>query len=120
MRRDRPFTGRRSRLTLLVAGLLLVAGTSSCGTDGTTVVEASGAPDSRKLVLSIASCNPEAVTTDIEEAGDSVRILVQTEGPDEGPDCGHSMTVTLDEPLGSRDLIDLSTRDTVRVRPPDS
>jgi hypothetical protein len=105
---------------MLVAGLLLVAGTSSCGMDGTAILEASGEPDSRKLILGIASCTAEAVTTDIEEVDESVRILVQTDGGDEGPDCGDLVTVTLDEPLGSRDVVDLSTGDVVQVRSFDS
>lgn len=112
-------SGRSSCAPRLVVWLIPIAVTASCGGSGSRILEMYGEPGSRVLELGIASCTAETISADVEETDESVRILVHTEGGDEGPQCREALDVMLDEPLGSRRVIDRSTGDALDVEPPD-
>jgi hypothetical protein len=73
--------------------------------------------DGRTLSLSIPSCNAEEITAEVEETDTAVTITVSVTNPDDGSECLDSTIIELDEPLGSRTLIDGTTDDEITVRP---
>ena len=105
----------RGRVLSGVAALVLL---TSCGSDGTGIVEAYGSPDSERLELAIDACRAESTSYDAEESDDEVVITITTEGG-EGPECADGLTVELEEPLGDRRLVDGSTGEEVEVLPPE-
>lgn len=117
---DRVASGGNHAVVRLVVWLLPIALIASCGASGTRILEVSGEPGSRSLDLGVASCTAEKLWADVEETGEEVRILVHSEGGDEGPQCRDGLRVTLDEPLGSRRVVDRSTGDALDVKSPDS
>jgi hypothetical protein len=62
--------------------------------------------DGRTLSLSIPSCNAEEITAEVDETDTAVTITVSATNPDDGSECLDSTIIELDEPLGSRTLID--------------
>ena len=103
----------------LVAVVVCVA-TAGCGggTRDAAVVEASIDKDGRTLYVGLASCNGELAYS-VDETGADVRLAVQTTDEPEGDACMDGITVTLQEELGSRRLIDGTTDEPVEVGPPE-
>lgn len=97
--------------------VVLACGVASCSSGGTEIVAAYGLPDSTRVELSVDSCRATAITVDVEETAEEVRILVATEDGDDGPECLDSAMAELDEPLGDRRVIDVTTGEEVEVSP---
>lgn len=66
------------------------------------------------LALGVGSCNGNPTVTEFEEADNEVRVAVVATTYSEGPECGDVVNVELDEPLGDRVVVDLTTGQTVR------
>lgn len=108
---------RRRAVGIALGATLLPVLLSACGSGGTRIIEAYGAPDSTRLELAIDACGAESTSVDLEEGDDEVVLTVTTEGG-EGPECTDALVVDLDEPLGGRRLVDGSTGDALDVLPP--
>jgi len=104
-----------------VVGVLVVAlSLGACSGGSPTVSEVFGAPGSDQLEVSVDTCNASPEVS-AEESGAEVRLIVD-EGEasgDGGDDCRDSVMVTLEEPLGQREVVDGATGDPVVVQPAD-
>jgi hypothetical protein len=102
------------------AGVLVaVALTASCGSEGTRIIAAYGEPDGHELELTIDSCNARIVSTDVEEIDEAIKILVVTDETETRDECANPAWITLEDPVGSREVIDRSTGERVAVERPD-
>ncbi|GEN81512.1 hypothetical protein [Actinotalea fermentans] len=75
--------------------------------------------DGPGLQLTVGSCNGDPEVTVLEQTDTEVRIEVTSTTPAPGwpgADCLDGLELTLDAPLGSRTLIDVTTGDVVGVR----
>lgn len=84
--------------------------------------EVFGEPDSRKVELGVNTCNKnpqaEVVATEAEVR---IAIVFETREGDTGSgDCADSVKIVLDEPLGSRTVIDDATGEEVKILEPGS
>jgi len=61
--------------------------------------------------VAVQSCNGEPELTTLEQGADEVRIEVEstTYADGDGDACRDSLTIDLDQPVGDRTVIDLST-----------
>lgn len=102
----------RGAAALLAAGLLLV-GLPGCGDTGperrsVEVLEVLLlTPDSVRLL--VASCNGDPTVTELEETGTEVRVEVSAVVMNPGDACLDELDVALDEPLGERPVVDLTS-----------
>lgn len=106
-------------VALRLAALALVAVTacSGGGTREAAVIEATVEEDGRTLYLGVASCNGDLAYS-VDETGPDVRLAVRTTDEPDGPACMDQVTLTLQDELGSRRLIDGATDEPVEVQPP--
>lgn len=102
-----------ARTLLAVTALTTVACASSDGE--TRIIEVYGEPADLELGLAVDSCEATEIITRVDERMDEISILVSTRGADDGPDCVDAATVQLNEPLGSRIVIDESTGKAVEI-----
>ena len=65
--------------------------------------------------LTVASCNGDPKVTELAETPTEVQVEVAGAVTDPGDACLDLVEVTLDEPLGDRTLVDLTTGRTVPV-----
>lgn len=65
---------------------------------------------------SVPSCNGDPVLDEIAEEPDVVRLRVVSTVTNPGDACLDSLEVELDEPLGDRDLIDMTSGAQIHVR----
>lgn len=107
-------------LGALVLAMVVPACARSDSLVPTRIIQAGGDAGSRQIELNISSCGSSEITTEVDEAPATVRILVKTRGGHDGADCAESTTIQLDEPLGSRNVIDASTGNEVSRVPLDS
>ncbi len=69
-----------------------------------------------RLSVEVPSCNGDPVIAEFRQEPDAVRIqIVTTEQLGEGDACADSITLTLDAPLGDRQVIDLTSGDVLEV-----
>ena len=106
---------RRGHPTVLaVAAALLVAGCAP-GTEDARIIGASLAADGVTLGLSVDVCARPILEVDVVESPDEVAISLTTTSDPDGDACASSQAVTLQEPLGDRAVVDISTGDEVEV-----
>ena len=106
---------RWRRPVLLLASVVLLA---SCATS-VSVDSAEVSQDDLRLRLTLNVCNPSSVRTTVKDVGHRVELAV-TASPARllgGPDCQHLAIVALPAALGSRDVVDRSTREAIPVSP---
>lgn len=95
--------------------LLLLAACTSAYTP--KVVSVSGDAGATVLQVSVDSCNQNPQVT-AEETDTEVRVQVQTvERQQRRDDCLDSVELTLNEPLGSRTVVDATTGAELEVLP---
>ncbi len=114
----------RTRLLVLVVGVLALP---SCLFGSRRVAVTVGqqeavltAPD--MVELSVPSCNGNPAITVLEQEPDQVRVEVETTVPGRfagSDDCLDLVQVELDEPLGERPLVDLTTGDPITLGVPE-
>lgn len=75
-----------------------------------------------ELEVVVSSCMGDPVVDELEEDDEQVRIRIVTAMlvGGEGPACADALTVTLDDPLDGRTVIDLVSGETLPVRPLDA
>ena len=102
-------------------GACVLLAPAGCDGRSRSVFAAYGDPASTRLELNVASCN-ENPTADVAESDTEVRVQVTSGrrlGRNAG-DCADGVVVTLNEPLGTRTVVDQSTGQTVEVSPADN
>lgn len=107
----------------ILAGALLAACSntdSDPGSDGeASIVAVYGDSDSDQLEVSVDTCN-KSPRVEVEETTTEVRLHVVVDGGDsERDDCQDSVKLTLDDPLGTRSVIDDLTDETLELSPSD-
>lgn len=115
---------------MIVGTVLVLGGISACGPQpGTTTASQTergpvslegwevALAGSSELSVSVPSCNGDPELADLDEQEGSVRIEVVTTQVVEGDSdaCLDQLEVTLDEPLGDRDVVDAVSGDTLRL-----
>ena len=68
--------------------------------------------DGRELLVDVGACQA-SLQIDTDENDERVRIAVRARGG--GGDCSQAFRLTLDEPLGDREVIDAVTEEAVPV-----
>jgi hypothetical protein len=102
------------RRAWILAAILCVVSCSG-GTRNTRVaILLTVSPDGRMLAVGLDSCNAEPVVEIVEQTAERV-VLAAVAERNAGGDCADVVSVTLDDPLGDRRLIDGSTGDDVIV-----
>ncbi len=102
----------RTRLLLWMSALaVLLAGCSRSPEIMTAYLSADG----MTIELEVDTCNAD-LAFQVEESDTAVAITVEAEN-DTNDDCLDNLVISIDEPLGDRDLIDRSTGEVVRVVP---
>jgi hypothetical protein len=90
------------------------------GTDGREPVSLAGwevsvvAEDT--LELTLPSCLGQPRLTGLARDDEDVRVEVVTTVVDEGPACADVLRVELDEPLGDRQVVDVTSGEALRIR----
>lgn len=109
---------RPTRGAAALVGVVVLTMLPGCiGQASVEILEARSSEDGLTLELVVGSCNAE-LTYDVRYEDESVAVIVHNGGVDVFSDgCADVLTVTLDEPLGSRELIDASTSETLAVTP---
>ena len=104
---------------MAVAGLTVAVNWSALTTTPAQILNAEGRRDSTDLTLYFGSCLID-YTISVNETEDEVRVLILLSDGEIGacPDIGNVETVVLEEPLGDRTLIDMSTDTAVPVNEP--
>lgn len=76
------------------------------------------ASDPSTLRVAAAACKGQPYRVEVRESPEEVRVALMGQVHDDGPAlaCSDLVTVPLDAPLGSRTVIDVSTRATVTVQ----
>ncbi len=100
----------RVLIRVVVPVLTLAALTAACSSP-VTIVGVAVSRDGMVLSLSLSACNANLVV-DYSVDDEAVMILVQERGSfigSGGDDCTDQYTIVLDEPLGSRIVIDEQT-----------
>lgn len=115
-------TRSRAVAVVLVLATLLAAGCTSGDTptsrrgpvslEDMEAVEA----DSPSISVGVPSCNGDPVLDEIVEEPDVVRLRVVSTVTNPGDACLDSLEVELDEPLGDRDLVDMTSGAQIPVR----
>jgi hypothetical protein len=111
--------GRRLAVTLALAAVVLVAGCADHASGQTRKPVALGvdarltAPDT--IELSVMSCHGSPEVTQLSQDDQRVRIEVTSTVTDPGDACLDLLTVQLDAPLESRDVVDLTSGQTLRL-----
>ena len=101
----------RTVSSFVAAGLLLAA--CSTSTAGPQIVAGYVSVDGLTIELEVDTCNANLVA-DVTESAATVEVVVAAAN-DTGDDCLDGIAITLEEPLGDRDLIDRSDGETVQV-----
>lgn len=70
----------------------------------------------RSINLEVPSCNGDPVLEELVEESEVVRLRIVTTQSDPGDACLDSLEVELEEPLGDRDLIDMTSGTELQVR----
>ncbi|WP_345459049.1 hypothetical protein [Nocardioides marinquilinus] len=102
-------------VSVLVGALAFVA--SGCSST-VSIIEARGEAGSATVRLVVASCHQDPVA-EVEETGTEIRISIKPQRGGNGDECADALTVTLDEPVGDRALVDGDTGGRVRLKPPE-
>lgn len=104
---------KSSRLLVLwiVAAVLLLA---ACSTNA-GIFEAYISADGVTVELSVNTCNAD-LSTEVIESESTAEVTVIAEN-DTTDDCADVITITVNEALGDRSLIDGSTGEVLRVSP---
>ena len=92
------------------------SGDPSTGGSPLSIVEAQLLSDVQ-LLLNVSSCNGDPSVETLESTETEVRVLVATHAEPNTLECLDPVEVTLDAPLASRRLIDLSSGEPVTVAP---
>ncbi len=115
---------------MVVGTVLLLGGLTACGPQSGATTEPRtergsvslegqevSLAESAELSVSVPSCNGDPDLADLDEQEGSVRIEVVTTQVVEGDSdaCLDLLKVTLDEPLGDRDVVDTVSGDTLRL-----
>jgi hypothetical protein len=87
--------------------LAVLVATGSCS-DGRRDAPIGGATieGDRVLHVSIDACNADDNRVTVEESATAVIVTASTDDPLDGDACADSVSVTLDSPLGDRQVID--------------
>lgn len=103
--------------SVLLGSLLVAAMTLGACSSAThpSISDVYGDPTSTELTLSIGSCNQNP-TVDVDETATKIRLTV-TADADNSEDCADGATVTLDAPVGDRDIIDENTGEELELLP---
>lgn len=116
-------------LILWSSGVVLLFAITACGSADDNPVEMEGPrgpreaaivlaeldDDERTLVISFDACDADNNDATVSESTDTVTVTVVTDDPPGGPSCADGLRITLDEALGSRNLIDGSTGEVLDV-----
>lgn len=70
----------------------------------------------RLVSVEVPSCNGDPVLDELVEESEVVRLRIVTTQTDPGDACLDSLEVELDEPLGDRDLLDMTSGTKLQVR----
>lgn len=115
-------TSRRAVTGALVLAAVLAAGCTSGDTPtsrrGPVSLEdmEAVASDSPSIRLGVPSCNGDPVLDEIVEDPDVVRLRVVSTVTNPGDACLDSLEVQLDEPLGNRDVVDMTSGAQIPIR----
>jgi hypothetical protein len=91
---------------LLVAGVLVAAVLIvGCGGDDEVTVQSASTSGGLDLTLLLNSCTDREPVVEVTEDPGAVRVRVSERGSQQG-DCADAVTVTLDRPVGDRQLVD--------------
>jgi hypothetical protein len=101
--------GRVAVVATVAAALLLTA----CVRSAPVIAVEVTSPDGRELLVEVGACQA-GLQIDAAEGDQRVRIAVRARGGG-GGDCTQRFTLTLDEPLGDRAVIDAVTEQEVAV-----
>jgi hypothetical protein len=99
----------------VLLGILPLAG---CGSGSPTIDVVHGDPASKKLSVSVNTCNRNP-SVEAKESTEEIRLTVTADDPsgDGVDDCMDFDDVTLESPLGDRIVIDEATDEQVEVVP---
>jgi hypothetical protein len=89
---------------VLIFVMLALASCSAAG--AARVMDASVSSDGRELMLSVDSCNAD-LSAEVAESPSQVVVTVTVRN-DTSDDCADVIVVTLDEPLGERQLLNVT------------
>lgn len=73
-----------------------------------------GSPAGTEFKFESSSCGVEQRLA-IDEGQDRVRVTLEVSGQDSG-DCNQTTMLTLEEPLGNRELVDTTTSEVIEIR----
>jgi hypothetical protein len=88
----------------LIVASAAVAALTACSTASTGIQDASTEEGTRQVALTLTGCFDETTSEVVEETETEVRVRVDSRRESDN-DCLSGATVTLDEPLGDRRLI---------------
>jgi hypothetical protein len=125
----------RTRTPAIAGGIALAASLAlaGCSTDDTPTSRAGDTSTSRRGTVSlkdseavasgprsvnvtVPSCNGEPVVDELVEDGEAVRLRIVTTVTNPGDGCLDSLEIELEEPLGGRPLIDMTSGTELQVR----
>lgn len=97
-----------TQAALVAVGAVVVAGCST--PPNGSPIQGYGQPRARVIVVGVEGCDGTAELAEVHETPTTVEVRVTGGGGVPGGDaCAESLEVELDEPLGDRQVVDLST-----------
>ena len=113
-----PTTGRR--LYGAAAAVALLAGGAASGCSpaeqrGPVAIDHATVDGTSSIQVVVGSCHGDPVVTALVEDVDRVEIEVTSTTFREGDSCQDTLVVELHEPLGTREIVDATSGETVRV-----